>query len=54
MPLLDGLHASILSTPITGNNFEFKFVMFQKLQTIGTILSTPNMHLMKFLVICDS
>ena len=58
VPLLDGLHASILRPPITANNFELKPVMFQMFQTVGTFNGLPNedpnMHLMNFLAICDS
>ena len=58
VPLLDGLHASILRLPITTNNFELKLIKFQMLQTVGTFNGLPNedpnMHLLNFLAICDS
>lgn len=58
VPLLDGLHTSILKPLITTNNFELKIIMFQMLQIVGTFNGLPNedlnMHLMNFFGICDS
>ena len=58
VPHLEGLNASIVRPQITANNFELKPVMFQMLQAMGSFNGLPNedpnMHLMNFLVICDS
>ena len=58
LPVLDGLHSSILRPPIEANNFELKLVMFKMLQTVGQFSGLEHedlhTHLLNFITICDS
>ena len=57
VPTLDGARGTITRLAVEANNFEIKLVLFSMIQTslqFNRLLNDdPNLHLSKFLQLCD-